>query len=98
MKYFGLFALSLMSAALANASVSDTIKKVKPKQVAPPPTAQSWKTLDRLSLEGAADGVPYGLHLVGVEDKTVTLQWNNPEPMMPGIRDNSLAIFFFSDI
>ena len=81
MKYFGLFALSLMSAALANASVSDTIKKVKPKQVAPPPTAQSWKTLDRLSLEGAADGVPYGLHLVGVEDKTVTLQWNNPEPM-----------------
>ena len=70
-----------MSAALANASVSDTIKKVKPKQVAPPPTAQSWKTLDRLSLEGAADGVPYGLHLVGVEDKTVTLQWNNPEPM-----------------
>ena len=81
MKYFGLFALSLMSAALANASVSDTIKKVKPKQVAPPPTAQSWKTLDRLSLEGVADGVPYGLHLVGVEDKTVTLQWNNPEPM-----------------
>ena len=70
-----------MSAAFANASAPDSTIKVKPKQVAPPPVAQSWKAPMRMSLDGAADGVPYGLHLVGIDDKTVTLQWNNPEPM-----------------
>lgn len=81
MKYLKSILLAMMSVAFVNMSASDSIKKVKPKQVAPPPAAQSWKAPERMSLAGAADGVPYGLHLVGIDNKTVTLQWNNPEPM-----------------
>lgn len=33
----------------------------------------------KMKLEGSADGVPYGLNLMGVSDKTVKLSWISPE-------------------
>lgn len=54
--------------------------KIKPKHPVAPPAAQNFPVPVPVSLSGAADGVPYGLHVVSVEEKSVTLQWNNPEP------------------
>lgn len=81
MKYIGYIPLALMSVAAIGLLADDNVEKVKPAQVAPPPAAQYWEAPVRQSLNGTADGVPDGLHLVGVDDKAVTLRWNNPEPM-----------------
>lgn len=79
MRYIKYFLSVLASAVALNVSAADSLK-VKPKHIAPPPAAQSWAAPKRVSLNGNASGVPDGLHLVGVDNKTVTLQWNNPEP------------------
>ena len=79
MKYIGYFLSVLASAAALSVSAADSLR-VKPKHIAPPPAAQHWAAPTRMSLQGTADGVPDGLHMVGVDDKTVTLQWNSPEP------------------
>lgn len=34
----------------------------------------------RLDINGAADGIPYGLRVKDVDDKTVSIAWNSPEP------------------
>lgn len=34
----------------------------------------------RMTLDGSADGIPYGLRLSGIDDKKVSLTWNTPEP------------------
>lgn len=79
MKYIKYFLSVLASAVALNVSAADSIR-VKPKHIAPPPAAQYWQAPKRVSLSGTADGIPDGLHLVGIDDKTVTLQWNSPEP------------------
>ena len=79
MKYIGYFLSVLASAAALSVSAADSLR-VKPKHIAPPPAAQHWAAPTRMSLQGTADGVPDGLHMVGIDDKTVTLQWNSPEP------------------
>lgn len=79
MKYIGYFLSVLASAAVLSVSAADSLK-VMPKHVASPPAAQYWSAPKRVSLAGTANGVPDGLHLVGIDNKTVTLQWNSPEP------------------
>lgn len=81
MKHIGYFSLALMSMAAIGLLANDSVEKVKPKQVAPPPAAQSWEAPVRQSLSGTEDGVPDGLHVVDIDNKAITLQWNNPEPM-----------------
>ena len=81
MKRIGYFLLALMSVATIGLLANDSVEKVKPKFIAPPPAAQYWEAPVRQSLSGTDDGIPDGLHVVGIDNKMVTLQWNNPEPM-----------------
>ena len=63
----------------AFAGNSDKITKVKPSTTVG--STQEYKapqhTTQRLS--AAEDGAPYGLHLVEIDNKDVTLRWNTPE-------------------
>ena len=56
-------------------------EKVKPSEnlilQSPAPTVH----YPLLKAEGNADGVPYGLNLMGVTDKKVQLSWISPEPV-----------------
>lgn len=51
-----------------------------------------------MKVEGNAEGVPYGLQLMGVNDKTVKLSWISPErPMATSmIRESSGLCHQFS--
>ena len=55
-------------------------EKVKPSENF---VAQSRKApvvrYTKMKVEGNAEGVPYGLQLMGVSDKTVKLSWISPE-------------------
>ena len=55
--------------------------KILPKHPATPPVEQGAPAPTPIQLAGAEDGIPYGLHTVSVDEKAVTIQWNNPEPM-----------------
>ncbi len=55
--------------------------KIKPERPAAPPVEQKAPTPIPIRLSGVEDGIPYGLHVVNIDNKAVTLQWNNPEPM-----------------
>lgn len=82
---------ALLLAALATGAVWATVsqtadrhdrqqEKVRPSESlmhqAPAPRVH----YPALKAEGSADGVPYGLGLMGVTDKTVQLTWISPEP------------------
>lgn len=82
MKYIK-YLLPIVAAGCLLAYAADEPKDIKllPKHPVAPPAAQNAPVPVPLRLEGAEDGIPYGLHAVSVDEKAVTLQWNNPEPM-----------------
>lgn len=82
MKYIK-YLLPIVAAGCLLAYAADEPKDLKllPKHPVAPPAAQNAPAPVPLRLEGADDGIPYGLHAVSIEEKAVTLQWNNPEPM-----------------
>ena len=59
---------------------SNTDEKIKPTHHTPPPAEQNALPPTPLRLSGAEDGIPYGLSLTGIDNKEVSLRWNNPEP------------------
>ena len=52
--------------------------KIRPQQPLQPYTEYATPAVTQ-RLTAAEDGAPYGLHLVGIDNKDVTLRWNNPE-------------------
>lgn len=75
---FALFASGLFAYA------ANTVDgpKVKTETPAAPPAAQnSAMKVSPMLLSGSADGIPYGLRVVDVNNKAVRLTWNNPEPV-----------------
>lgn len=82
MKYVKyLLPIMAVGCLLAYATNDNEPEKLKTKYPAAPPMAQEALAPTPIRLAGAEDGIPYGLHTVDIEEKTVTLQWNNPEPM-----------------
>ena len=61
--------------------------KVKPQQAAPPPAAQKYAAQPTQAQAKAAALGQIVPQLSGINDKSVTLRWNNPEPM-DGIFDD----------
>ena len=55
-------------------------ERIKPSHLTPPPAEQNALPPAPLRLSGAEDGIPYGLSLTGIDNKEVSLRWNNPEP------------------
>lgn len=84
MKYTKYSLLPLAAGALlygfANSNEAK-ITKVKPEQPVSPPSAQYYAKPSPIRLAGDSDGIPYGLSVTGINDKEVTLRWNNPEPL-----------------
>ena len=60
---------------------ADNAEKVKPSAVGRTSTPTHNNTVDYTTqrLTAAEDGAPYGLHLVEIDNKDVTLRWNTPE-------------------
>lgn len=82
MKYVKYLLPILAAGCLLAYAINDPEQlKVLPKHPSAPPAAQDALAPIPIRLSGASDGVPYGLHTVSIEEKTVTIQWNNPEPM-----------------
>lgn len=83
--------LSVMLAAMAGGVVWASIGSHKghaadSEKQKPTASILAQKPLSRahyapLKAEGNADGVPYGLNLMGVTDKKVQLSWMSPEPI-----------------
>ena len=72
-------------ALCAAAAISDRLTDNRPEKVKPAtvlPTAATTKAAPypALATEGSADGIPYGLRLMGVSDRQVSLSWLSPEP------------------
>ncbi len=67
------------TAALGSTDGSDG-EKVKPAAAPQPQPQATTASYPTLLAEGAADGVPYGLRLMGVSEKEVQLSWLSPEP------------------
>lgn len=70
-----------MAGLLCAVYASDTSHELKVKAKAPacPPATQVQDAPAQQFLSAATDGIPYGLHAVQIDNKTVTLAWNTPE-------------------
>lgn len=66
-------------AAVTDDRATDRPEKVKPAANLPAMTRPQGQAYTRLRLEGADDGIPYGLRLMDVDDKQVSLSWLSPE-------------------
>lgn len=74
----------LMVAGIALAAGQIDRKQASPEKVKPAPGFSAKvnvraKAYPQLRTEGAEDGVPYGLQVNGVSDKSVSLSWLSPE-------------------
>lgn len=58
---------------------SEMMKKTKLENVPVATTQECQAPAVTQRLAAAEDGAPYGLHLVDINNKDVTLRWNNPE-------------------
>lgn len=77
MKHLLLGILSLLATPL----LAQQADKVKPQQAAPPPAAQKYAAQPTQAQAKAAALGQIVPQLSGINDKSVTLRWNNPEPM-----------------
>lgn len=80
------YILSLLAAgSLVWAANTDSGNKLKLKRPLTPPVVQSQSVkVQPMKQTGATDdpvAAPDGLRLINIDDKAVTLGWNNPEPM-----------------
>lgn len=83
MKHLLLGILSLLATPL----LAQQADKVKPQQAAPPPAAQKYAAQPTQAQAKAAALGQIVPQLSDINDKSVTLRWNNPEPM-DGIFDD----------
>ncbi len=60
-------------------NLSET-EKIKSSHPVAAPAAQYAPAGAPMQLTGSDDGIPYGLHLIGIDNKEVSMRWNNPEP------------------
>ncbi|MBR4069931.1 MAG: choice-of-anchor J domain-containing protein, partial [Bacteroidaceae bacterium] len=58
---------------------SDMMKKMKPENRPATEARVYTAPAETQRLTAAEDGAPYGLHVVDIYNKDVTLRWNNPE-------------------
>lgn len=81
------YILSLMAAvgcavcvaAITDGRTDDKQEKVKPETTLPSKVNTHKSPYSRMNIEGSEDGVPYGLRLMGVNDRDVSLSWLSPE-------------------
>ena len=66
-------------AAIGDGRNDDKQEKVKPAENMPAKVDTQRSPYSRISLEGSDDGIPYGLRLMEVNNKEVSLSWNTPE-------------------
>ena len=66
-------------AAITDGRKDDKQEKVKPAATLPAKVDTQRSAYARFNPEGAADGIPYGLRLMEVNDKEVSLSWQTPE-------------------
>ena len=67
-------------AAIADGRNDDKQEKVKPAENMPAKVDTQRSPYSLINLAGSEDGIPYGLRLMGVNDREVSLSWNTPEP------------------
>lgn len=66
-------------AAIADGRNDGKREKVKPAENMPAKVDTQRSPYSLINLSGSEDGRPYGLRLMGVSDKEVSLSWNTPE-------------------
>lgn len=76
-----LTSLLVIAAGCLIYAFADNAEKVKPSAIGRTSTPTHNNTVDYTTqrLTAAEDGAPYGLHLVEIDNKDVTLRWNTPE-------------------
>ena len=66
-------------AAMTDGRTDDKQERVKPAATQPAKVNTQKSAYSRLNTDGAEDGIPYGLRLMDVNDREVTLSWLSPE-------------------
>lgn len=66
-------------AAMTDGRTDDKQERVKPAATQPVKVNTQKSAYSRLNTDGAEDGIPYGLRLMDVNDREVTLSWLSPE-------------------
>lgn len=66
--------------AIADGRNGDKQEKVKPAENMPAKVDTQRSPYSLINLAGSEDGIPYGLRLMEVNNKDVSLSWNTPEP------------------
>ena len=66
-------------AAIADGRNDDKQEKVKPAENMPAKVDTQRSPYSLINLAGSEDGIPYGLRLMEVDNKDVSLSWNTPE-------------------
>jgi hypothetical protein len=73
-------AAAVVGWAYAADDATPALEKVKlPQRVAKANTARARVSYPKMALTGAADGIPYGLRTLEIDDRAVTLSWISPE-------------------
>ena len=66
-------------AAIGDGRNDDKQEKVKPAENMPAKVDTQRSPYSLINLAGSEDGIPYGLRLMEVDNKDVSLSWNTPE-------------------
>lgn len=82
MNYIKYASIALFAGGLfAYAAQNPDNEKVRNKQSVTTQVVKSGISIPVMSIDGKQDGIPYGLYAASINDKDVTIRWNNPEPV-----------------